>query len=495
MIRLLILSIFLLAILVRFLYFPGDLYFAFDQARDAFKSQEIMQGDFKILGPPSAASDKIFAGPLVYYIFAPIYFLSDENPEAVSAFLRIWNAIGVFLVFGIGLALFNKWVGLISSFFFGISYEASQYSLFLSHQPMAVISNLIFYFGLSLFFFKKNQWGLVLGFLGWGLSMQFHYVYLFLLISLIIFLIIFKKYYQFKIKYFFWGIAVFILTISTFILAEFKFQFRFLGTFLEREGFKFYPQAGVYSIVRFLHDSILANYSFIWIIGLLMISVLTYFFIKKLIKQQIMFLTIWFIVGTMPYFLSGTNSYYYSAVNNIPLMIFAAYIIYILWQKKLLIGVLILVLISFNNLFLIFQNNQKGVNSEFIIQPGMLLISEKQVVDYIYQKANKKNFAINGLTIPLQVNTTWDYLFEWYGKKQYGYLPEWGQETAAGFPGNLKVETKRSNLPNKRFTIIEPTVGIPQKFIDDFFKEENYFSKIVEEKKFGHLTVQYRERI
>ncbi len=66
-------------------------------------------------------------------------------------------------------------------------------------------------------------------------------------------------------------------------------------------------------------------------------------------------------------------------------------------------------------------------------------------------------------------------------------------ETAAGFPGNLKVETARDKLPEKQFIIIEPTMGIDQSQIDKFFKEESYFTKLIEEKKFGTIVVQERK--
>ena len=94
--KLKLLLIFLVAVLIRFLYFPNNNYFAFDQARDSYISLEILKGDFKILGPPSAANPNLFSGPLIYYIYAPIYFLFDKNPEAAAAFLRIYNALGIF---------------------------------------------------------------------------------------------------------------------------------------------------------------------------------------------------------------------------------------------------------------------------------------------------------------------------------------------------------------------------------------------------------------
>ena len=53
---------------------------------------------------------------------------------------------------------------------------------------------------------------------------------------------------------------------------------------------------------------------------------------------------------------------------------------------------------------------------------------------------------------------------------------------------------ERSALPKGQFLIIEPTVGIGQKQVEDFLKEENYFTKVVEEKAFGTIIVQKRER-
>src|SRR5689334_21823740 len=102
-----LLGILALALLLRFLYFPGNIYFGFDQARDAFASLEVAHGNFRIIGPPTAI-EGLYHGPLYYYIFAPFYLLSNGDPIAVSIFLRILNALGVLLVFLAGTALFNK---------------------------------------------------------------------------------------------------------------------------------------------------------------------------------------------------------------------------------------------------------------------------------------------------------------------------------------------------------------------------------------------------
>ena len=129
----LIFLIFLLAVAIRFLYFPDNVYFAYDQARDSYTALEILKGDIKLIGPPSFLSDKIFPGPLIFYIYAPIYFLFNNNPEAVSAFFRVFNSFGIILTFLAASVIFNKRVGIIAALLFAFSYEQTQYSLFISH--------------------------------------------------------------------------------------------------------------------------------------------------------------------------------------------------------------------------------------------------------------------------------------------------------------------------------------------------------------------------
>lgn len=72
--------IFLLAVIIRFLYFPNNIYFAFDQARDAFVVQELLQGNLRLVGPTTLI-EGLFHGALYYYIFAPFYFFGGGNPE------------------------------------------------------------------------------------------------------------------------------------------------------------------------------------------------------------------------------------------------------------------------------------------------------------------------------------------------------------------------------------------------------------------------------
>ena len=135
----LLLAIFVLALVCRFLYFPGDIYFAYDQARDAFISLKIMSRDLKVVGPPATFKD-VYHGALFYYPFGLIYYISQGSPIPLAALLRIYNALGVFIIFFIAHILFNnKRTGFVASILYAFSFEQTQYSLFLGHPALAVI--------------------------------------------------------------------------------------------------------------------------------------------------------------------------------------------------------------------------------------------------------------------------------------------------------------------------------------------------------------------
>lgn len=495
------LVIFFTALIVRFLYFPGNVHFSFDQARDSFTALEILKGHLKLIGPPSFLSNQLFSGPLIFYIYAPIYFLFNKSPEAASAIFRIWNALGVFLVFFIGSTLFNKRVGIIAAIFFAFSYEQSQYSLFLSHQPLAVITVLLFYLGLSLYLFQKRPWGIVLSTLGLGLSIQFHYGFVFLISALLAYFIIFKKkLFASQMKWILLSFLFFISTISTFILTELKYHFLsnlfFQFTTNKKVGFfsGLHVKETLFIINRFLHDSFFSNYKFTPLLGIIFVLAGFYLFYQKQTRAKAIFLIIWFFFGLSPYVLSGVSSYYYSPAASVSLILLTSYFIDKLFSiGKILLGLIFIFAIVVNNLLSIFIINPKGLNPDVVIQPDMTTSHQKKVMDYIYLYTQGQPFAVRALTIPLSINTTWSYLFQWYGKEKYGYLPFWIGPTATGYAGDLTVINARSQLPKKQFIILEPPIGIREIDKENFFKEEGYFTKIIEERKFGSLTVQIRQ--
>ena len=105
---------------------------------------------------------------------------------------------------------------------------------------------------------------------------------------------------------------------------------------------------------------------------------------------------------------------------------------------------LLVVLIAISNINLIKEQNYKGVIGDIQVQEGMLLGREKQALDYIYNESEGKPIVVSASTMPLRINTTWAYLFNWYGNSKYGRVPYWAGPTAQGYPGEqFKEEQKQ----------------------------------------------------
>jgi len=495
----LLLIIFLVAIVVRFLYFPNDISFTYDQARDAFIAREVVAGDLKIIGPPSTF-EGIFHGPLYYYIVGPLYQLSNGNPELVSAFLRISNVLGIFLVFMIARNLFSQRIGLIAAMLFGLSFEQTQYAIFLGHPSLAVLAVLLFYLGLTLLFIKKERKGLIIALFGLGLSIQFHFslIILFLPLSLLLFLLR-KRIPLLGEKTLMKSLIVFSIATASYLLAEFNFNFRtiksLVGFLLNRDGGAYLNMGNVIIVAqRFVHDNIFQAKSG-WIL-LVLLLVLIYLFIKKKHRISSIILTTWLFGSLFIYLFDHSNlpPYQYSIAGSVSLVILTSYILNKLIQKQSMIGLLLLGLVISSNTHLIKNINPGGNIVEIIVQDGMLLSKQKEVLDYIYQKTSGDKFSIGAISNPFKVNTTWSYLFEWYGSEKYGYLPVWGGDYAEGFKGNMEIVNSRSKLPSKHFVIIEPTRGIYKPLISKMINEEDIFSEVLEEQSFGKFKIQFRQK-
>lgn len=501
--KLLILSILILGFFIRFLYFPGNIQFAYDQARDAFISLSVMKGDFKLVGPPSTFNSTINHGPLFYYIAGPIYEISQKDPAGLSTFLRIYNLLGVILVFYIGKTLFNKPTGLIAGFLFAVSFEQSQYAIFMSHPTMAVITVLLFYLGFVLTFFKNYPWGLIISALGLGLSIHFHIGLLFIAPLFLLFPIILRyKLSKQNLKIILLAILTLILILSSFILAEIKYNFPLLTGLLSlrdqsySQSINILPriQNAISIIERFIADNIFNFSESFLFLGLLLLIGAFYLILKsKDSKKPGIFLLVWFIWGLMIYFYIPKDTYYYSIGTSISILLLFSFLLNKIFKKSVFLGLILLFIISISNFNLIKTYNHLGPINAITSQDGMLLTQEKQIIDLTYLKAEGKPFAVNALTVPYRVNTTWSYLYSWYGQKKYGYLPIWGGDHPNGYASTLTVNNSRSTLPKKRFLIVESTQGLEKKLIEDFLLEESYFTNITDTLHVGKFTLYIQE--
>lgn len=502
-----LLGIFLLALLIRFLFFPENIYFGFDQARDAYVVKDILRGDLKIVGPPTSF-EGLHHGVLYYYILAPLYGLGNSSPEFVAAVLRVINALGVFLIFYLTKILFNKNVAVTSALLFATSFEATQFSIYMGNPSLAILSVMLIYLGLALVIFKKRWFGLPISLLGLGFSIQFQFALIYLIIPYLIILILFhKSFIKLPIKIWLVSGLVFIFSLITFILAELKYNFPTVHGLIalmnspHSKNLINVINTYFYTTLKMITFNITGQIIIEKVVAVVLLIFFIYLLWKKIETRKLIFLGIWFFSLIITFIVNGGVNlqkeiplYYPNIGVSISLLIFASFIIGKIWHKNMMWAVILIALILFGNFSLITKFNLHGTVSEIDVQQGMLLSDEKKVLDHIYQDAGGEPFAVKALTMPLYINTTWSYIFEWYGQGRYGYLPIWNGKNAEGFPGNLKVQEAQEGLPGKRYVIVEPTRGIPDYLINDFFKEEGYFTKVVEISEVGMFKIQKREK-
>ena len=174
---------------------------------------------------------------------------------------------------------------------------------------------------------------------------------------------------------------------------------------------------------------------------------------------------------------------------GIAVCILAAMFISAIWKKSKIFAVILTFIVILSGLTKILSENKDG-QTIFTLRREMVLSNLEQAVDYTYQSSGGQRFSINSITAPLWLNTTWSYMYSWYGLGKYGYLPYWHGRSQVGDIGDILPDTPK-NIQIYYF-IIEPQEGIPQNFVDDAISEENSKTAVVEQKNFGGIVVQKR---
>jgi hypothetical protein len=206
------------------------LTFGYDQARDAVQSLSIAHGDLKVLGPPSSTPG-LFHGVLYYYILAPLYLFGKGSPIVAAYGIAFLNTLTICLVFSLSY-LFTKTykAAILAAFFYGISFESTQYATWLSNPTIAIFTVPLLYLGIWLWVSRKNIWGLFFAAIGLGFSIQAEIFLAYHFVPLLYWFWTVRKSFSKRLVVLFCG--SFLLSISTMILVEVKFGFHGISGFL-----------------------------------------------------------------------------------------------------------------------------------------------------------------------------------------------------------------------------------------------------------------------
>ncbi len=489
-----ILILVILAFIVRILFiFQGGVSFHYDMARDAFEAREIWQDyNLKIQGPPTSTPG-LFHGVFYYYLIAPFYLLGQGDPRVVAIFLSLLNSLVIIPIVILARNLFKskKWA-ILSGFLFVVSFEATQYSPWISNPAPAVLTIALFFLGLY-WWYKEKTYGLYLAVLSAVLSAQFQFFLIYLLLLIPLFGIIFRI--KTSIKAIILSVIIVLSGFLTFIAAVIKFHTitQILKGFLnvgEAGPIDFRTQFAE-SLLNYLNrftEIFIFNFSptNVFVGGMLALVVL------YIIRRERLLL--FFLFSNLPIFIFGGHTNTYANVGLVvPAILALTLLLRNIWKIDKRFVYLIICLSLISNLVTIFKINPEG-QIILVIPNDMNLKNELKLIDETYRIAAGEKFSINTLTLPLWTNTTWAYLYDWYGKSKYGYVPQFLGHDQIGLLGVDSLQ-KIDKPFNRTFLIIEPPEGIPPRFYSEELDTENSRSKLTKEINYGSIKLQVRTPI
>lgn len=450
--------------------------FWFDPARDAIISRQIIEEkDLKVQGPSaSGTNDTVFHGVLYYYIIGPLYTLFHGDPQMVLRVVILLSGLAIFPVYGIAKSLLKPELALIAVALYTVSYDVFRATTWLSNPVIATVGIPLFFYFLWRVFFENRTREFPL--LTASLALCHQSVILFAPWWLIVALCAYWQWREpenrklWNKQIIITGFAVYLAGVSTMILAQLKVM-----------------QAGIFSLSKLSDfnaaqssDTITIWYTFELMLGkyvqtlfpaqpvlsALVIVGIILFFAREEDKKK------WFLLlmATSPlWLLSWHYRNMYHSFIGLEICAYIGFVCLLDWfwktkWKAISIGLLLLYVVSQHSEF---SREMSAKKSLYYVPQGAYLRDLLDLIDYTYSASNYQPFSISTMTNPYGYNTTWAYLYSWYGKNKYGYTPQFvGPDQTGLFGGSL---LERSSKPaHLHYSIEEPNQGLPD-FLFNFF--------------------------
>lgn len=430
--KILLAIILLLAAFMRLYRISDYMTFLGDEGRDVLVAKGILEGNLTLLGPRASAGD-FYLGPIYYYMIAPFLWLFKNDPVGPAVMVALFGVATVFLVYYVGKKLFNdndrpelaERAGIFAAALYAVS------PLVITYSHSSWNPNVLPFFSLLLIFtiykaIKKGRVGwkyfIAVGFL-LGISLQLHYLALFLGV-IVFFYVFFAKLYLNKkilllpvIKNYLQIIIGFIIGFSPFLAFEIRHGFPNIKTifgFITKDTLSKNTYETIGSFISTVADvffrvfgRLVFNYPSpdrypffsetvlqIGGIAVVMISIgaiITLFSAKN--KMAVILLSLWLFIGVIlfGFYKKNIYDYYFTFAFPLPFLIIGYFIASIFsWRKKpisgMLLGVILFALIFAFNLY----------NIKFRYEPNRQKNQIKTIAEFVISKTDKKpyNFAL-----------------------------------------------------------------------------------------------------
>lgn len=470
--------------------------FGFDQARDAYESYSIWHDlHLKIQGPVSDLPG-IHHGVLWFYLLAVAYAITNNTFFVVGILFYLATLVTIPLAGYVAYRFFaNKELSYVTMILYGCSPMFQAFSRWLSNPVMAVYIAPFVILGVYLCIKKPSFLSFFLTGIGFGLLVQSDFAFISCFLTLPFYFLLLKQKRDIRILGIFLGLLV---SMSTFVISEIKFHGKTIQTLFSfifsHSGTSSLADKGQYFSNRFSDLLTHTGIPFPYPLLVLLIFLGILYKWRRLAKDSndklgLIILAIW-LLNSIVYFIFDvgiTRSLFAYAPTFFVVILLISYGVVLLCRKKrylyLLVGVIVILQLQISYTWVLKKYNPYTAQQQIFYSDAI------RVVDYTYLTAGKKPFSLNTVTNPLYINTTWSYLYTFYGKRTYGYVPYWEGKDQQGYLGSLPPLT---TITKDQYIIIEPKNVISSMYIDEAVNMKKDSSTIVETKHIGEYTVQYR---
>ncbi len=409
--------------------------FTIDQGRDLVDVRHMVVFQSPRLVGPTTSINGVLLGPFYYYFITIPFILFGGSPAAIVYWQIFWFQLSV-IVLWLVLKQKSKLLADITSTLLLLSpmgFYTARYFWNANAMPIFVI--LFVALLLKSIWSTKQIWLILLGLLiGFSLQVEAAFGVIFVPFS-VIFLLLNRK----TLKNLLALLFSFLLTIVPQILFEFRHSFVMSKTlFAGLSGSsdilgkkllfaqKFIQRGQVYAGAIRETNHIQNNFLlYLFVISLLVLLLLI---IKKKVSNlvvQSLFLSLGFLATSFVFYLifsQNLKSWYTLGLPVFFIFLTATFLYQIAigskWGKTL--SALVIVF-SFYAVSTNYSKYLKTIKVNPSDDPSSLS-NQIKAMEYVYKEANGKNFKVY-VYLPSVIDYTYQYLFWWYGKKTYGYMP------------------------------------------------------------------------
>jgi hypothetical protein len=217
------------SLLASYHLFFGELLFHTDIARDFLLMEDmVINRKLDLIGPRAGGIPGMFFGPIWYWITLPIFIIGKGNPVVISFFWYLLVLLLIIIVYFVAKKIFGKEVGFISLVL--ISFYMPDLAHGFTQSFGSLLLSPIIFFLLYRFYTTKKIRYFVLGLLTIGFTFQFQPAFA-MLILLITFILSIAFLIKIKKIHYLLAYAILLIPFSTYIVFELRHNFLELRAF------------------------------------------------------------------------------------------------------------------------------------------------------------------------------------------------------------------------------------------------------------------------